>query len=476
MSLFVDGSSGVDTGSGTSDLFTISWNDGNLGQGADSTVAGSLNGITSISVTAVTYAPAVTTGKASADRLFLLANTDASGGLNWANPIVITPLSGGTDPYSGIDITGNGLTYVDTGVVPNVIHVVYDTSQAGGQGIEGFDTGGNPIATPNGVILYHELSHAYHHAINQVPFPQSQCPGNTSDEPAAEIDENVMRAELGLCLRDVCNHNGQLGWGATCGGKGTPDGPPLPVGSSGGGGGGGGCFIVTAAVGTADSIAVLRLRRIRDRLAARSGLAKRLIEAAYAEYFEFSPAIAAQIEPDEGVRSTVREMLVEPLFAWYELAECLAMRGGEPSEVAAATRAVFAACPRGRSMMAASLIASLLEGKPLPAPVARRLRPFAPMLGLALKQEVARWALFEPLHAVWEVGGRRGDLVGAVANWLAGAPIERFAPPADSALDRELQRLGGLFDFAPAARLTLGSRLAKAWPSSVQALRRSGFL
>ena len=193
------------------------------------------------------------------------------------------------------------MTYVDTGVTPNVIHVVYDTSQAGGQGIETFDTSGNPIATPNGVILYHELSHAFHFALGQVPFPQTACPGNTTDEPAAEIDENVMRTELGLCQRDVCNHNGQIGWGATCGGRGTPDGPPLPDGSSGsggGGGGGGGCFIVTAAVGTATTFEVLRLRAVRDRLAARIGVGSRLIGAIYQEYLQFSPAIAVQIAPE----------------------------------------------------------------------------------------------------------------------------------------------------------------------------------
>ena len=139
---------------------------------------------------------------------------------------MITPLFGGNDPYTGASIFANGHTYVDTAASPPVIHVAYDTSQAGGQGICVFDTSGNPISTPNVVILYHELSHAYHFALNQVPFPQSQCPAVTDDEPAAEIDENVLRDELGLCDRDVCNHGGQLGVGASCGGSETPGGPP----------------------------------------------------------------------------------------------------------------------------------------------------------------------------------------------------------------------------------------------------------
>jgi hypothetical protein len=66
--LYVDQSSGVDTGSMTTDLFTISWNDGNLGQGPNSAIAGSMRGIKSIPVAQVTYSPSVTTGKATADR------------------------------------------------------------------------------------------------------------------------------------------------------------------------------------------------------------------------------------------------------------------------------------------------------------------------------------------------------------------------------------------------------------------------
>ena len=217
MSLFVDTSAGVDQGSVTTDLFSISWNDGNLGQGADTTVSGGLNGITSIPVAPVTY-PSVTTGKDTANRLLTLVNnTGAANGLNWADPIVITALPGGNDPYLGNSIDGNGQTYVDTNVTPNVIHVVYDTSQDGGKGIALFDKNGNAIQSPNCVILYHELSHAFHNAINQIPFPQTDCPGNTSDEPAAEKDENVMRTELGLCLRDVCNHGGESGWGKAWG-------------------------------------------------------------------------------------------------------------------------------------------------------------------------------------------------------------------------------------------------------------------
>ena len=74
MSLYVDVSPAADTGSVTTDLFTISWNDGNLGQGDNTTISGSLNGVTSIPVAPVTY-PSVTTGMATANRLLELVST-----------------------------------------------------------------------------------------------------------------------------------------------------------------------------------------------------------------------------------------------------------------------------------------------------------------------------------------------------------------------------------------------------------------
>src|SRR5262249_50104301 len=148
-------------------------------------------------------------------------------------------------------------------VTPNVIHVVYDTSQDGGKGIAAFDKSGNAIQTPNAVILYHELSHAFHNAINQQPFPQTDCPGDMTDEPAAEIDENVMRTELGLCLRDVCNHGAEAGFGKACGGSATPGGPPLVDGSAPPQNDG--CFIVTAVAGSSQAYEIQRLRAIRER-------------------------------------------------------------------------------------------------------------------------------------------------------------------------------------------------------------------
>lgn len=204
MSLF-DDQAGV-AGAVFSDLFTISGSDLGLGE---SPVTGDTT------VQQVTYAESA--GQpATADRLNNLVNgAGPPPNVPATPPIVITALNGGNDPHSGQDVTGNGFTYVDrTGTSP-VIRAVYDVSDCNGQGIQVFDAGGNLIAEPRTVILYHELSHAFHFAIGQLPFPQSACPGNPTDEPAAEIDENVLRTQLGLPLRDPCNHDGQCGGGPT---------------------------------------------------------------------------------------------------------------------------------------------------------------------------------------------------------------------------------------------------------------------
>ncbi|WEJ99220.1 MAG: hypothetical protein P0Y59_20140 [Candidatus Sphingomonas phytovorans] len=470
MSVFVDQSSGADTGNVTMDLFTISWNDGNLGQGTNTTVASGLGGVSSIPVAPVTYAGGVTTGMATASRLSQMVTTAT--GLNWADPIVITGLFGGIDPYSGEDITGNGLTYVDTNVTPNVIHIAYDTSQANGQGLALYDVGGHAIQTPNAVILYHEMSHAFHNALNQIPFPQSACPGNTSDEPAAEIDENVLRTQLGLCQRDVCNHNGGIGWGKACGGRATPTGPPLADGDAPDEDTG--CFIVTAAAGSGQAPEILALRALRDGLAVRSAIAGALIGAVYDEYFRFSIGIAARIATANAAQRAVGDLVVSPLFAWFNLADQLTR---DPADRAAVGKWLTMA-GRARDTDGAVLFAPLLE-RAARGEIDPALLALAPELRHLAGLPFARWALLEPLAAMWRIPadstGAEDGLIAEVAAWLAAAPIDRIETVRDPA-DDEIGALAHLLAFAPHARQRLGMRLAAAWPGKRDALCRHGFI
>ena len=62
-----------------------------------------------------------------------------------------------------------------------------------GQGIYAVDTNGNHIASPNPVILYHELSHAFRYAMGQL---------KSNEEESAATDENDMRSQLAL-VREI---------------------------------------------------------------------------------------------------------------------------------------------------------------------------------------------------------------------------------------------------------------------------------
>src|SRR5208282_1046593 len=104
----------------TSDFYDISWCDGQLDQAATPTTIHTSTG--DYTASQVLY-PAVSPGSnvASAQRLHELAVT--STGAHWDFPIIVLPVDGnvdGTDPFTGDDITGNGKTYLDTGVTPNV--------------------------------------------------------------------------------------------------------------------------------------------------------------------------------------------------------------------------------------------------------------------------------------------------------------------------------------------------------------------
>ena len=376
-------------------------------------------------------------------------------------------MNGGNDPYSGLDVTGNGFTYTDTHQGNTVIRVVYDVSQCCGQGIYMFDTDGNHISSPNPTILYHELSHAFRAATG------TQA---TNDEPPAETDENVMRSELGVCLRDVNNHDGGCGTGNDCGGSdgGTDGGPPAGGCAAGNSGG---CFIVSATTGSADSAEVTALRALRDRVSSLSNCSGRLIDAIYGEYFQVSPSIAADLEQDAVSRKAALWIVVRPLIAWYNLAGLLALERPDAERIKRGGKELLDACPSylGRGSIARLLEKLRSEGA-LAANAPKQLREFAPRLEVAAGMRFASWAILDPLLRAWQTAAGGGDPVPEVAAWLANAPLEALAPPDALEEDRELEVLAGFFAFQPQARQSIGARLAAAWPGAAKALERHGFL
>jgi hypothetical protein len=412
-----------------SHCYTISEQDGNLGDTptADPTV------------NQLTYDGAAPAGTTAA-RLHAMVNNNFPGTILIEN-IVVTTLNGGIDPYSGLDVTGNGFTYVDTNTTPDVIRVVYDLSQCLGAGIATFDTSNNPITTPNPVILYHELSHAFRGVTGT---------NAANDEPPAITDENDLRAVLGLCMRDVNNHAGQCSGGSNCGGS---------------DGSGGGCFIVTATTGSPESAEIVELRRLRDGVAAESRLGARLIEAIYTEYARFSPAIADGLAQDTTAREAVLRIAVRPLLAWYALAGLLASEAPDSARVHRAAKALRSACPRYLAVLPiAEYLDRIRAGRPLPAAAPGFLREFEPRIRQGARLRFASWAILDPLTAAWAPSSGDADVVGRVVEWLAAAPLEALAPPSDAeGVAREMAGLERLLSRQPSLYARLRERLDLAW-------------
>ncbi|MBA5689559.1 hypothetical protein [Rugamonas apoptosis] len=432
MTVFIDTSGLSDVAFG--DLFTATGSDSGLGE---------VNVPTDSTVFQVTYVE--TAGApATADRINQLVNTD------FGVPIVISALNDGTDPITGIDLTTvAGETYIDSSSGISIVRVVYDASQCLGSGFFVFDVNGKQITFPGPVLLYHELSHALRAATGTT---------QSNDEIPAETDENVLRSQEGLCLRDVNNHGGGCGAGDTCGGTVN------------------GCFIVSATTGSPESEEVQRLRALRELVAGTTGLGATLIERIYAEYYQFSPAIAGRLGHDALARQAVLLVAVRPLLAWYTLAGILAF-DGDGNGADQAMRDLERACPRylGRTSVA-GVLAGLRAGQPLPDKMPPLLHSFAADVRKAAVLPNAGWAILDPLARAWGAAGARRDVRAEVAQWLADAPLDQLARPAEALLDGELAALAGLFDFRPDARRALGARLALAWPQAISALARHGFI
>ncbi len=366
MALYIDVTGTPD--SVFSDLYAIALSDGGLGEDT----------VTDPTVYQVTYEP--TLSGTTANRLKQVVDHPAT--------IVITGLSSDATGPDGNPITGNGLTYVDGS---GVIRVAYDTGQCNGNGIWTVGEDGSHIATPGPVVLYHEMSHAWHHATGTV------APTPALEEVAAETDENDMRDVVGLPHRRVTDHTGGCGGVAA----------------------GGGCFIVTAAYGSASQARVDRLRSLRDGVLKAHPVGLAAFDELHREYYRFSPAVAARMDADEEFRAEVRELLVEPLTAFFELA---AARVFAPAGLADARRRLAGIASGHDTAPAGELLhalTALADGRPS-------------TLGIAVDGEspLVRWALTEPLIRYWETVGQ-GLPPGRTAE-----AMERYIPAWTARLPR----------------------------------------
>jgi hypothetical protein len=419
-----------------SDLYTISWQDGGLGE----------NGSLDPSVFLVTYTE--TPGMPStADRLNELVNND------FGIPIVITGLLGGNDPYyqpQPYNITGNGHTYYDNTSGSYVMRVVYDVSDCNGAGIYVYDAQRKHITFPRPVMLYHELSHVYHTLVD---------PPNT--DVAAEIDENVLRGQLQTCLRDVNNPNGACGPGDDCG---------MTTSTSD-------CFIVSAASGAPESAEVVRLKQLRDRVIRSTCLGRQLLDAIYRDYYRFSPRIATELRRDLQLREGVLRFAVRPLIAWYSLAEAVSLAPDDAAAREAWCTEAYRACLfDGDPAVVAQAMAYIRMGQAPSADAPLVLAYLAQQAREASRLRFASWAILEPLVRVWTATAAGSGLCGQVRAWLAAAPLEALDTPDIDVLDVELALLAKGPLSGRAERHDTGHRLAAAWPQTRRLLARHDFV
>ncbi len=181
------------------DLFTITRCDGNLGQSSSGP-----------DVDAVEYTKSAAGG--GQDRIEALVQS--------AGNVIISAAPAGTlipDGLGGqvpINLVG-GVTFGPD--ANGFIQVAYCFDNQ----MFVFDVNGNRISLPRSVILFHELSHAFHRANGTFDA--------VDPEGQAITDENTYRAQVGLATRDPANSDGGEGPSngqtiPTCAGMG-PTGP-----------------------------------------------------------------------------------------------------------------------------------------------------------------------------------------------------------------------------------------------------------
>jgi hypothetical protein len=397
LTLFVNVATGLPD-SAFADLFAICGRDGGLGEA---------NVPTDNTVAQITY-DENNVGVPTADRINLLVNTD------FGVPIIVTALHSDDPSPAGGTIAGDGATG-QPGGAGNPVLVFYDAQQCDGNGIWVIadSDGKTHIPSPAPIPLYHELSHALHFATGTVN------PNSALEEQAAEVDENVMRAEMGVFLRRVTDHTGGCG--------GVSASPPS-------------CAIVTAAYGTDVQSQVDRLRHFRDTALRATALGQNLFDDLHRQYYLFSPGIADDMRADPILMDAFRIQLVAPLLAFYELA--CSVTSGHP-ETRDAFAAVISAAQNalqshdyidhGQATALARALERLAQGKP-GQPAISDDSYLAAYLETQLAGDLnglllVRWALVMPLAQVW--GALASDvtpnelprrLAEWLPNWLEAVP------------------------------------------------------
>jgi hypothetical protein len=351
----------------------------------------------------------------------------------------ITSIGGTSLPPKSRNEPGSSLNPTES------VLVIYDKESDGlcefGLVSQKFD-----LASPTSVTLFHELSHAFRSANKQsLSLAASGCTASPEEE-AAEKDENKMRAQLGVPLRDPTNHCGE------------------PCGQTAG------CCIVASIATGSQSIELNALRQLRDRFLRRSEVGFDFFERLHYDYYAFSPQVCREMARSPWLVQNVANYYVRPLKGCLELAQAHLVDGLPTAEIG---ERLLTEAPGDLAALSTDEITgaiSVLRGDEEAPPTGRPL-PATPTL--ASDSRYVRWALIEPIAMYLSalVDERRGlpalrigeRFVARLGSWGAELPItEVWAEFSDYELDRELRFLRGCLLVSEPARTRFAERLAKA--------------
>lgn len=218
-------------------------------------------------------------------------------------------LPGGLGGVAGI----GGVTFAtnDLPAAPgDYINITYDITQDGGRNYYVFDIAGNRISMPNCIILFHELAHAWYIDTDDDYYYYAT---SAEREQLAIRDENVIRAEKNLNLRDENNQGGSSGFAGDDGANRTTclrrSAPPVGSGSSAGNSGTD-CYIASVCYGGTDVLQVVTLRRFKEEKLSTYRLGRYFIKL----YNAYSPKLSCKLKNKKRINCLIRKMILDPIY------------------------------------------------------------------------------------------------------------------------------------------------------------------
>jgi len=349
--------------------------------------------------------------------------------------------------------------------------VIYDTSQAGGTGYCVREQGHSDrsLEFPGAAILYHELSHAFRFATSATLSQSASGCAASPEENAAEIDENDMRTQLGVALRDATDHCGSAGCPSSC------------------------CVVASIATGSAYSSQVNSLRSLRDRFLRSSEIGHRFFDDFFREYYGFSPAVCRLMGQKRDVRQLIECYFVEPLTVSLQMIQDYTLDRQDPAVMGACFLEAIDAAPALRDLSseqlayARNILASLRAGVRPSEPELVELADL--MMERGAGSAEVRWALVDPVDIFvqgleWRLDGRSASDIGSllafeIDNWSSEMPISGiWSTLGRYDLKQELAFLQRSLLRSAHARSRFASRLSRTFPEDgrlQEALTQAGY-